>query len=562
MNTPRVLITAALVATLLCTMASVVAAVPPEISYQVMLTDDSDNPLVEENVEIVFDLYDTASRGRALWTETHNVQTNLIGVVSVTLGAGGTPLPVTQFDNDLWIEITVDGHTLSPRRKLSAAPYALHAVDSNALGGEAADDYLLDVEAAIPGVINTPGNPLEWSKLKGVPSGIADGVDDVGGVGDGHSLDASDGSPSDVVEVNANGVVSVGLGPTANVGDIALRVSGARGEMCSLFDADATAWSHLAILARSDSGSAITANANQDQSTYYAAVDPTAITGIGLDDANGALISANGSGTGAWIQSAGTGRALRATAWGSAYSGYFEDGFGVYVATGDTYPVLDVSNTRTSSFADAGLFSSGSGVNSATWTLYSTCYEGNAGRFFKDTDDDEYAVVVLGDAAASEGLYVRGSIYTTSPLARGVETSRGTEAAFAVSAADVELMASGRGRLSGGAARVEFDRLFAESIAGPSQVTVTVTPVGGWSGVYVKGIDAKGFDLLSEAGDPNVEFHWVAVGRSRQHERRPDVTIPDPGEHARVARQKEAEIAARRPPATDPTERGTISVER
>ena len=209
MRVSRTLLSATLVAMLLIAMASVTAAIPPEMSYQVMLTDDSDNPLVEENVEIVFDLYDTESRGRALWTETHNVQTNSIGVVSVILGSG-TPLPVTQFEDQLWIEITVDGHTLSPRRPLSSAPYAINAINALGLGGEAADDYLLDVEAGIPGVINTPGNPLEWTKLKNVPAGIADGVDDVGGSGDGHSLDASDGTPPDALYVDAGGDVGIG----------------------------------------------------------------------------------------------------------------------------------------------------------------------------------------------------------------------------------------------------------------------------------------------------------------------------------------------------------------
>ncbi len=30
-----------------------------------------------------------------------------------------------------------------------------------------------------PGSLNDPGNPVDWTKLKGVPSGFADGVDNV-----------------------------------------------------------------------------------------------------------------------------------------------------------------------------------------------------------------------------------------------------------------------------------------------------------------------------------------------------------------------------------------------
>lgn len=38
---------------------------------------------------------------------------------------------------------------------------------------------------ATSGSINDPGNPVDWTKLKGVPSDFADGVDDVGGGGGG-----------------------------------------------------------------------------------------------------------------------------------------------------------------------------------------------------------------------------------------------------------------------------------------------------------------------------------------------------------------------------------------
>jgi hypothetical protein len=37
-----------------------------------------------------------------------------------------------------------------------------------------------------PGTLNAPGNPVDWTKLKGVPSDFADGVDDGGGGGGGN----------------------------------------------------------------------------------------------------------------------------------------------------------------------------------------------------------------------------------------------------------------------------------------------------------------------------------------------------------------------------------------
>ena len=47
---------------------------------------------------------------------------------------------------------------------------------------------------------------------------------------------------------------------------------------------------------------------------------------------------------------------------------------------------------------------------------------------------------------------------------------------------------------------------------------------------------------------PEVEFHWVAVGRAQGHERRREVTIPDDNEIRALAIQKEEELRLNRPP--------------
>lgn len=36
-----------------------------------------------------------------------------------------------------------------------------------------------------PGALNAPGNPVDWTRLKGIPSDFADGIDDTGGGGGG-----------------------------------------------------------------------------------------------------------------------------------------------------------------------------------------------------------------------------------------------------------------------------------------------------------------------------------------------------------------------------------------
>ncbi len=158
-------------AALLIAATPVGAQIPETINYQVMVTDDADQAIVDTEVEIVFRLYTAPVGGTLEWTETHNPTTNHIGVASVILG-DTTPLA---FEQPLWLQIEVEGEVLTPRRELTAVPYAFRAKDSDYLGGVQAADYALS-----------------------------------SGTGDGHSLDASDGNPINQVFVDAAGEVGIG----------------------------------------------------------------------------------------------------------------------------------------------------------------------------------------------------------------------------------------------------------------------------------------------------------------------------------------------------------------
>ncbi len=223
------------------------------------------------------------------------------------------------------------------------------------------------------------------------------------------------------------------------------------------------------------------------------------------------------------------------------------------------YPVLSITNYENSWYGDCLHLESQPSVTSNTYTLYSHCYRGKAGVFEKDTAEGQYAVWVLSPTNTSPGLYVYGYIYASSATAYGVETSRGTEAVFGMSSPEVEIVSSGQGRLLGGAARVDFDRTFAESITEPGDLRITATPVGGWSALYVDRIDADGFDLRSDSGRADVEFHWVAIGRAEGHERAPEIVIPDRDEDERIQRLKEEELRARRPATESDGRSGVVS---
>jgi hypothetical protein len=185
------------------------AQFPTVMNYQVMLTDDLDEPLADQSVELVFRLYEIESGGVAEWTETHNTTTNSIGVVSVVLGSNN-PIPFAEWPGLFWLEVEVDGEVMSPRRRLTSSPYAFYSHNSTNLGGNPSSYYATHTELETPGTLNNPSNPVDWTKLKSVPSGFSDGTDDVGGAGDGHSLDAWDGDPVDALWVAGNGYVGIG----------------------------------------------------------------------------------------------------------------------------------------------------------------------------------------------------------------------------------------------------------------------------------------------------------------------------------------------------------------
>lgn len=152
--------------------------------YQGLL-EDAGQP-VDGVVDLSFSLFLDATGGTSLESVAIPGVTVEDGLFSVAV-----PLSPSNFDGtDRWLGVAVAnpaGSALVPldgRQRITAAPIASVA---NAYYGE-----------------------LGWSQLTGVPTGFADGIDNVGTV-DGHSLDAADGSPTDAVYVDNTGRVAINL---------------------------------------------------------------------------------------------------------------------------------------------------------------------------------------------------------------------------------------------------------------------------------------------------------------------------------------------------------------
>lgn len=154
------------------------AAVPSRINFQGRL-QDSGTPVTGTR-SFVFKLYDALTGGTLLWTsQTTSVAVDN-GVFSVVLQTG-TPsnLSSAYFAGARYVEISVDGTLLSPREEVVSSPYALVA---QALSSDSVVPLAnLEKDPSQTSTINKATNPVDWTELKSVPAGFADGIDDTGG---------------------------------------------------------------------------------------------------------------------------------------------------------------------------------------------------------------------------------------------------------------------------------------------------------------------------------------------------------------------------------------------
>jgi hypothetical protein len=100
------------------------------ISYQGRLADSGGTP-VNDTVGMTFRIYNAATGGSPLWTETYPAVQISDGLFHVLLGST-TPLPQSLFsDNDtLYLGITVGADDeMTPREQLASAPWAMSVPD-------------------------------------------------------------------------------------------------------------------------------------------------------------------------------------------------------------------------------------------------------------------------------------------------------------------------------------------------------------------------------------------------------------------------------------------------
>jgi len=151
----------------------------PYFTYQGRLLRPNGATVPDGNYNVRYNLYKVSSGGVAVYTETETINVQK-GLFNSVIGSNNDNLPPDFFSEDLYLEVTINGQTLSPRQKLYGAPYAMSLVPESIVKGSVPITRTYAGQAntgATLGVINydssaTGGHSL-WVVNQAAPSGTA-----------------------------------------------------------------------------------------------------------------------------------------------------------------------------------------------------------------------------------------------------------------------------------------------------------------------------------------------------------------------------------------------------
>ena len=159
-----------LIAFLLLFTAVIDSNAQKKLSIQGFLKDGNGKAVDNGNYEITFKIYDVATAGTALWTESRPNVKVFGGVYSVNLGEV-TSLDLLPFDKPYFVGITVANTEFTPRIELTYAPYALAVAGISGYNGSAkfasngnlavngaGADFSLSSDFVVNGAVNTNFN--------------------------------------------------------------------------------------------------------------------------------------------------------------------------------------------------------------------------------------------------------------------------------------------------------------------------------------------------------------------------------------------------------------------
>jgi len=152
-------------------------AAPTTVSQQGRLLDGDGQPL-QGSHDLEYSLFDSATSGTELWSESQEVPFDE-GYYVVTLGSVDPLDDLLLASDAVWLQLSVDGVLLEPRFQLVSVPYALRATSAEHVDGGVVDAAELSVGGQL--VVDSSGHwvgpalLVSWNDLIDVPGDLADG---------------------------------------------------------------------------------------------------------------------------------------------------------------------------------------------------------------------------------------------------------------------------------------------------------------------------------------------------------------------------------------------------
>ncbi|MGA9530252.1 MAG: hypothetical protein WBS24_19210 [Terriglobales bacterium] len=535
---------------------------------------DADNKNLTGAVGITFLLYKDQQGGAPLWMETQNVQADSTGHYSVQLGAtkpDGLPTDVFTSGEARWLTVQISGQAEQPRVLLLSVPYALKAADAETIGGLPPSAFM-KVQPADQAGANADGTISAASATAPTAAGdsahpfAAADVTTTGGVKNdiplwttSKNIQSSIISQTAKTQINVAGSAAVDSGNT-NTGTLTpgLRfgnsisgeaISSARTGSTNVFGIDFYTGNtrQISITNSGDLGIGTATPAGALHSVGPASAPPSSQPAAN----NGLVLGTNGTSSYKWVQSFGGPLVLNPTG----------NIVGIGTASPNSTNELQVQTSLLTSIfgqsvseskTGSGLASADSIVGVGVWGdggagfpstravgIVGTVDNGNAAIFANNSSSD-WTTVLITSASSADPLRVvgpsgncsfdsSGDLTCTGNITPGVVVDSGarTVAMPAIGSPVNWFEDAGSAQLVNGAAVVNLDPKFIQTVNTKMEYKVFPVPNGDCKGLYVTNKTATSFEVRElGSGTSNVAFDYriMALRRNYENVRFADVT--------------------------------------